>query len=323
MGKRRNYNLHWLWLSSVLIALGILSLILSATSTEASLNLQVGSSKALLVTETPSPTQTISPSMTDTPADTLTPTPSPTLETTATVQPTNTPYPTRTLLPTSTTCPIQFTDVPPGSTFYDYVRCLACRGIVSGYPDGTFRPNANITRGQLSKIAVLSGGYQYPIPPDQQTFEDVHIGSTFWWYVEEIALTNIMQGYPCGSNLNEPCVPPSNRPYFRPSASATRAQTAKVIDDVAGWLSPCTAQAFEDVPLGAWYYCHVQHLYEHGAVNGYACGGPSEPCVPPTNRPYFRPNNLITRGQLAKMASQALFIDCSSAIGQNVNLKTR
>jgi hypothetical protein len=42
--------------------------------------------------------------------------------------------------PTPTACSIQFSDVPEGSTFYAYIRCLACRGVVSGYADGTFRP---------------------------------------------------------------------------------------------------------------------------------------------------------------------------------------
>src|SRR5690349_3380532 len=55
-------------------------------------------------------------------------------------------------LPTTspTPCVIQFTDVPSSNPFYPYVRCLACRGIVSGYADGTFRPGAAVTRGQLA-----------------------------------------------------------------------------------------------------------------------------------------------------------------------------
>src|SRR5438874_6763673 len=38
------------------------------------------------------------------------------------------------------TCPAQFVDVPLGSTYYDYVRFLACNDMAGGYPDGTFRP---------------------------------------------------------------------------------------------------------------------------------------------------------------------------------------
>jgi len=53
---------------------------------------------------------------------------------------------------TPTACTLTFSDVPPGSTFYPYIHCLACLGIINGYSDGSFKPNNNITRGQLSKI---------------------------------------------------------------------------------------------------------------------------------------------------------------------------
>ena len=110
--------------------------------------------------------------------------------------------------PTPTSCPIQFTDVPQGSTYYDYVRCLACRGIISGYADGTFRPNNLVTRGQVCKIATLAAQVVLPIPSYQQTFEDVPSDSTFWLYVERAYEHGIVTGYPCGGNANEPCVPP-------------------------------------------------------------------------------------------------------------------
>ena len=80
---------------------------------------------------------------------------------------TDTPTPTV----TSTACPIQFTDVPNPSTFYAFIRCLACRNIVNGYSDGTFRPNNNVTRGQLSKIVSNSAGFNDP--QTTQMFEDV------------------------------------------------------------------------------------------------------------------------------------------------------
>jgi hypothetical protein len=45
-----------------------------------------------------------------------------------------------------------FSDVPPGSPFYSYIETVACRGVVSGYADHTFRPAAGATRGQIAKI---------------------------------------------------------------------------------------------------------------------------------------------------------------------------
>ena len=33
-----------------------------------------------------------------------------------------------------------------------YIRSMVSQGILSGYAEGDFRPNANITRGQMAKI---------------------------------------------------------------------------------------------------------------------------------------------------------------------------
>jgi len=127
---------------------------------------------------------------------------------------------------TPTMCPIQFFDVPQGSTFYPYVRCLACRGIINGYPDGTFKPNNNVTRGQLSKIVANSAGFH-----DNQTtqmFQDVPVGSTFFQFIGRLASRGYINGYACGGT-GEPCLPPGNLPYFRPGNNATRGQTSKIV----------------------------------------------------------------------------------------------
>jgi hypothetical protein len=45
-----------------------------------------------------------------------------------------------------------FRDVAVGSTFFPYVETAVCHGVLGGYADGTFRPAANATRGQIAKI---------------------------------------------------------------------------------------------------------------------------------------------------------------------------
>lgn len=47
-----------------------------------------------------------------------------------------------------------FRDVKPGAWYYDYVIKAAEMGIIDGYKDGTFKPDAGITRAQLAKIIV-------------------------------------------------------------------------------------------------------------------------------------------------------------------------
>jgi plastocyanin len=48
--------------------------------------------------------------------------------------------------------PGHFSDVPPSDPFYCYIETAYGHGIISGYADGTFRPGASATRGQISKI---------------------------------------------------------------------------------------------------------------------------------------------------------------------------
>lgn len=222
--------------------------------------------------------------------------------------PTMTPTssPTSVVTATPTACPIQFSDVPEGSPFYTFVRCLACRQIVGGYPDGTFRPADPVSRGQLSKIVSNAAGFN-DVPTGQQ-FEDVPAGSTFYDFVWRLASREIVAGYACGG-VGEPCVAPGNLPYFRPGAAVTRGQITKIVANAAGLTDPPGAQIFEDVAPGSTFYDFVQRLATLNVMSGYPCGSP-EPCVPPTNRPYFRPSSGATRGQVAKIVSNTFFPGC-------------
>jgi hypothetical protein len=74
-----------------------------------------------------------------------------------------------------------------------------------------------------------------------------------------------------------------------------------------------SGQTFEDVPPGSTFYTETEQLFALGAINGYPCGNAGEPCVPPTNRPYFRPGNNVTRGQTTKIVVIAFLPECNPA----------
>jgi N-acetylneuraminic acid mutarotase len=263
------------------------------------------------------PAGTATPTMTGTP-----PTSTPTLTPTDTSTPTATATTTATVTP----CALRFTDVPSINTFYPFVRCLACQGIISGYPCGDpgepcdqnndpyFRPNNPVTRGQIAKIISLSAGFSEPVPATQQSFEDVPYGSTFWEYIERLYTRGVIGGYQCGINPAEPCIPPGDRPYFRPNAGATRGQLVKIASESAGFNDaiPDTQQTFTDVEPGSTFWLYIERLLANrpDAIAGYPCGGPGEPCDS-ENRPYFRPNNGVTRGQASKIVANTFFPECS------------
>ena len=210
--------------------------------------------------------------------------------------------------PSPTACAIRFSDEPPGNPFYRYVRCLACLGIVNGYPDGTFRPNNLITRSQLSKIASNAEGFN-----DNQTiqsFEDVPPSDPFFQYIGRLASRGYINGYPCG-DPGEPCQP-GNLPYFRPYNNVTRGQMSKILSNAAGFNDTPSGQQFQDIAPGSVWYSYVYRLSTHNIIHGYPCGGNGEPCGP-GNLPYFRPNADSTRGAVVQIVSLGFFPDCASS----------
>jgi hypothetical protein len=281
----------------------------SITPTNTPTRTSTNTPTAPLSTSTATPSHTNTPTATGTtsPPATATRTPSvvqPTSTSTETVLATATPDLTST--PTPTACTLDFTDVPPDSTFYPYVHCLACLGIINGYTDGTFHPGDNVSRGQLSKIVSNSAGFNDP--PGTQLFEDVLLGSTFYDYIGRLAGRGYISGYPCGGD-GEPCGPAS-LPYFRPSNSATRGQISKIVSNAAGFAEPPGTQLFEDVPPGSTFYDYIQRLASRAVISGYPCGGLGEPCGP-TSLPYFRPSTSATRGQTSKIDANTFFPDCA------------
>jgi len=223
--------------------------------------------------------------------------------------PTNTTVvntPTNTVAPTATACTISFRDVPTGHTFHGDIRCLACRGIISGYADGTFRPDNLVTRGQLAKI--VSNAANFTEPAGAQIFQDVPPDHAFYEWINRLTRRGYMTGYNCGTVPGEPCV--QNRPYFRPFNNATRAQTAKIVSNAAMFIDPPSGQTFEDVPPTHPFYEWIQRLAIRNVMGGYRCGGPGEPCVAPENRAYFRPYNDVTRGQSAKIVANTFYQNC-------------
>lgn len=207
--------------------------------------------------------------------------------------------------------------MPEGSTFYAYARCLACRGIISGYECGGpgepcdqqnnpyFRPGNLITRGQVAKIVANALGLDEAA--GAQVFEDVPPGSPFYSYVNRLVAERVMSGYACGG-ADEPCGA-SSLPYFRPGANATRGQIAKIVSNAAGFGEAHTTQTFADVAANDTFHIWIERLTSRGIMSGYTCGGPGEACGQ-NNLPYFRPGANATRGQVAKLVANTFLPGC-------------
>ena len=252
-------------------------------------------------TATATATQTSAPTNTSTATQTSAPTNTSTATTVAanTSTATSVPSVTRTAVATETPCTIQFSDVQDQTAYYyQGVYYLACRGVVSGYSDGTFKPFNNTTRAQMTKIVTLAFNLALVTPPATGTFADVDSSSVFYQLIETAAARGLVSGYTCGginpqTGAAEPCTA-GNRPYFRPSNFVTRGQLAKIVVLGAAFplINPPTP-TFTDVPRTDVFYQSIETAVCHGIISGYSDNT-------------YRSNNYAFRGQIAKIVYLAV-----------------
>ena len=212
---------------------------------------------------------------------TSTPTPTPTPTSTPTPSPTPTLSPSPSPTPTSTPSP------PPQPPFPDLldhwareqVEKLVEMGIVSGYPDGLFRPDSEITRAEFTKIIVSALHLELQASPSP-TFLDV--GEDHWAlkYIEAAAEKGIVKGIGEGK--------------FAPERNITRAEMATMIARALG-LSPEERNApFTDaVDIPEYARGYVFAVSAKGIITGYPDGT-------------FRPFNNATRAEAATMIFRML-----------------
>ena len=153
-----------------------------------------------------------------------------------------------------------YTDVASDAWYNTAVSAMTKAGIVDGYPDGTFRPNAAITRAEFAAIAA-----RFDNDGDKTAAKFSDIANH--WAKDEISIAynnGWINGYPDGT--------------FGPQRNITRAETATMINRVldrvpseeSHLLSRGVMQIWPDANPGDWFYLAMQeatnsHDYERNA----------------------------------------------------------
>lgn len=136
-------------------------------------------------------------------------------------------------------CGTRFADVPATDGHCQVIESAVARGLIGGYPDGTFRGEGQLTRAELAKVALLTTGGT-PQPDGPLPFADV---ADHWaaraGYIQGAAALGLMKGDPDGA--------------FRPDAPVSRAELIKVITVLAGLSPEQEPAAYADVSPDAWY----------------------------------------------------------------------
>ena len=156
-----------------------------------------------------------------------------------------------------------YTDVAADSWYNNAISTLSNMGIINGYEDGTFQPNASITRAEFTAIATRF--FDYTAEYDG-AFNDVSRSAWYADCVQAAVDMGLVDGYPDGG--------------FHPNSNITRAEAVTIVNRVLNraphedhLLDEDEMNVWPDNVYGAWYYADMQeatnsHDYDWIRVSG-------------------------------------------------------
>ena len=172
-----------------------------------------------------------------------------------------------------------FSDVPSSAWYYNNVMQAAANGIVSGYPDGTFKPGNSVTRRDfaimLTQMLGVSNDGTAVSPFIDVDDDDYGVVSIAYCKAH-----GIISGYDDGT--------------FKPDATITRQEAASMIVKAMG-VSKVSDELYpDDSTIAGWAKDAVYKAKAAGLMKGYEEDGT------------FRPTGKITRAEAASIMVNAL-----------------
>ncbi len=176
-----------------------------------------------------------------------------------------------------------FTDVREGHAYYTAIVHLKEKNIISGYDDGSFKPNQQINRSEALKMLTLASGvFKDSLPkPKEAPFTDTPLGE---WYTEYLAAAkdkHIINGYDDGS--------------FKPESPINLAEALKIYFEAVNSVNENTINfedsfntTFIDTPPDSWYIQYTNYAGSRDLINIYEDNT-------------INPHQIMTRGYLAEI----------------------
>ncbi len=187
------------------------------------------------------------------------------------------------LMFTSVAFAATFTDFDENHWAFSYVNELVQNGVVNGYEDGTYRPEANVTRAELAKLLSVQFGGSI-----EKEYSDVSSSDWFYDYVTISGSYFMAEG------------------TFSPNTQATREEVAYAIYQAKNLNAPANPATFTDAAdIAAEYQNAVAAVAEQGIITGYPDGT-------------FAPKNNITRAEVATVLSRAIKLDNQETLYREV-----
>ncbi|OGJ43242.1 hypothetical protein A2974_03275 [Candidatus Peregrinibacteria bacterium RIFCSPLOWO2_01_FULL_48_20] len=166
-----------------------------------------------------------------------------------------------------------FSDVDFGDDNAEAISYLETNGIVSGYPNGSFKPNNPLNRAELMKILVEGAGYD----PDENSYKNCFPDVAEDWYAKYVCFAEEegwVEGYDDGT--------------FKPESYVNKVEAVKMLLEVMNVdLETASNKVYTDVKLGQWYTNYINTAYELGLLEEDADS-------------YYYPDHEITRGAVSE-----------------------
>ena len=177
---------------------------------------------------------------------------------------------------------VKFGDLPDDYWAKEAVTQIASLGVLTGYPDGTFRPNAPITRAEFAAILVKLKSPGRHKQAMVSSFSDVTRESWASGYIEEAANLELITGYPDGT--------------FRPTVKIDRVDAVVILTRFASL--PATydlTDAYEDISAEHW----ANNLISAARAAGFLAFIKGKE---------FEPARLFTRGETCWVLSRTSLV---------------
>lgn len=166
----------------------------------------------------------------------------------------------RLLLDTSLSKSVSFSDVKAGSWYESAVKVLASKGVIGGYPDGSFKPNASVTRAEFCAMASRFFALE------EGTVKFTDVPTTFW-------------GYPYIASVVAKGWLSDSATAYQPNGAISRAEVVSIVNKMLGrsadeaFLAKGAdgLKAFTDVKAGD--ACYLDVMEAANAHNYKLSGG--------------------------------------------------
>ncbi len=174
-----------------------------------------------------------------------------------------------------------FVDVSKTDSDCDAITYVKSIGAMTGNPNGTFEPSANLQRDQVAKISLethdlFNSAQNYC---SGNPFPDVTTNAWSYQYICRGVELGMITGYASGADAG----------YYRPARSVNRVEfLALILRNLNETMPSINSSSYNDVESGQWYSGYAKYSYDNSLFTGAS----------------LNPDRFVTRREVARVINQ-------------------